>query len=58
MTPPAAPDPGATLGQWNAWAAQGRTRAEMDKRLAQVPVQHRDQVASHLRVVVRMRDGH
>jgi len=55
--PPAAPDLGATLGQWNAWAALGRSRADLDRRLALVPAAYRAQVQAHLRMVVRVRDG-
>ncbi|WP_020505660.1 hypothetical protein [Lamprocystis purpurea] len=53
--PPPPPDPTATLGQWNYWLAQGRDAAETARRLALVPACYREQVAAHLRVVVRHR---
>jgi hypothetical protein len=55
MSLPACPDPGASLGQWNAYVAAGANRAERAARLGQCPERLRPRVEDHVRTVFALR---
>lgn len=53
--PVSCPDPRATAPQWQPYVADGATRTERARRLAQAPETMRSRIEAHVRTVFALR---